>query len=194
MLLLSPMSNLPFTPSDAELIQGIRNGEQDPLRILYDRYGGLVYTVALRILQRTDEAEDITQEVFLTFWKNGKYDPKRAALSTYLGLLARSRALTQLEQRSRHRRSLNRLQQLEPWDVTSPSPLELASLEEQHQQVREALKQLSENQRQVLTLSYYQGLSYSEISQRLNLPLGTVKTNARQGLLKLRKILGNAID
>jgi RNA polymerase sigma-70 factor, ECF subfamily len=188
------MSNLPSTPSDGELIQGIRNGEQTPLRILYDRYGGLVYTVALRILKRTEEAEDLTQEIFLTFWKDGKFDPKRASLSTYLGLLTRSRALNKLEQRASHQRSLNRLQQSEPQGVTTLTLLELASLEEQYQQVRKALNQLSESQRQVLTLSYYEGLSYSKISQRLSLPLGTVKTKARQGLLKLRKILGDAND
>jgi RNA polymerase sigma-70 factor (ECF subfamily) len=188
------MSNLPFTPSDGELIQGIRNGEQTPLRILYDRYGGLVYTIALRILKGTEEAEDLTQEIFLTFWKDGKFDPKRASLSTYLGLLTRSRALNKLKQRASHWRSLNRLQQIESQDIKTLTLLELASLDEQYQQVREALNQLSERQRQVLTLNYYEGLSHSEISQRLSLPLGTVKTNARQGLLKLRKILGDAND
>jgi RNA polymerase sigma-70 factor, ECF subfamily len=188
------MPNLSLTLTDAELIQGLRAGEQMPLRLLYDRYSGLVYTVALRILERSEEAEDLTQEVFLTFWQDGKFDPDRAALSTYLGLLTRSRALHRLAQRASRRRSLNHLQQIELKESKAPTPLELASLEEQHQQVRKALIQLSENQRQVLTLSYYQGLSQSAISQTLNLPLGTVKTSARQGLLKLRKILGETID
>jgi RNA polymerase sigma-70 factor, ECF subfamily len=188
------MPNLSLTPTDAELIQSLQAGEQMPLRLLYDRYSGLVYTVALRILERSEEAEDLTQEVFLTFWKDGRFDPNRASLSTYLGLLTRSRALHRLDQRASRRRSLNHLQQIELKEPKSPTPLELASLEEQHEQVREALNQLSESQRQVLTLSYYQGLSHSVISQTLKLPLGTVKTNARQGLLKLRKILGETID
>lgn len=153
-----------------------------------------MYTVARKILDRSDEAEDLTQEVFLTFWKDNKYDPRRASLSTYLCLLTRSRALNRLEQRSSRQRSLNRLQQVELREPTTPTPLEQVSLEEQHNQVRVALSQLSDSQRQILDLSYYQGLSQSEIAQRLNLPLGTVKTSARQGLLKLRKILGEAID
>jgi RNA polymerase sigma-70 factor, ECF subfamily len=157
---LSTMPNLSITLTDAELIQSLRAGEQTPLRLLYDRYSGLVYTVALRILQRSEEAEDLTQEVFLTFWQ----------------------------------RSLHHLQQIELKESKDPTPLELAALEEQQKQVRAALMQLSENQRQVLTLSYYQGLSHAAIAQTLNLPLGTVKTSARQGLLKLRKILGAAID
>ncbi len=81
-----PNSSLP--PTDVELIQSLRAGEQMPLRLLYDRYSGLVYTVALRILERSEEAEDLTQEVFLTFWKDAKFDPARAALSTYLSLLS----------------------------------------------------------------------------------------------------------
>jgi RNA polymerase sigma-70 factor, ECF subfamily len=188
------MPNSSLTPTDAELIQSLRAGEQLPLRLLYDRYSGLVYTVALRILGRSEEAEDLTQDVFLTFWKDGKFNPDRAALSTYLGLLTRSRALHRLAQRASRRRSLTYLQQIEPQASKAPTPLELASLAEQRQQVRAALAQLSQNQRQVLTLSYYQDLSHSVISQRLNLPLGTVKTNARQGLLKLRKILGETIE
>ncbi len=188
------MPNLSITLTDAELLQSLRAGEQMPLRLLYDRYSGLVYTIALRILERSEEAEDLTQEVFLTFWKDGKFDPDRASLSTYLGLLTRSRALHRLEQRASRRRSLNHLQQIEWKESKTPTPLELASLAEQHKQVRKALIQLSENQRRVLTLSYYQGLSQAAIAQTLNLPLGTVKTSARQGLLKLRKLLGETID
>lgn len=188
------MRNVPAIPSDTELLQNLRAGVQSAPRILYDRYGGLVYTVALNILSRPDEAEDLTQEVFLTFWKDEKYDPRRAPISTYLSLLTRSRALNRLRQRSSRQSSLHRLQQVEPREPTVPTPLEQASLEEQHKQVRDALSQLSDNQRRVLDLSYYQGLSQSEIAQRLNLPLGTVKTNARQGLLKLRKILGTAVE
>lgn len=182
------------TLSDAELTLSLCNGEQAPLRILYDRYGGLVYTIALRVLERNDEAEDLTQEVFLTFWKDKQFDPNRASLSTYLGVLTRSRALNRLEQRTSRQRTLSRLQQLEQNDRVAPTLLEQASLAEQHRLVRDALKQLSETQQQALTLNYFQGLSHSEISQRLQLPLGTVKTNVRQGLLKLRKILGEAID
>lgn len=165
-----------------------------PLRLLYDRYSGLVYTVALRILGRSEEAEDLTQEVFLTFWKDDKFDPSRAALSTYLGVLTRSRALNRLAQRASRRRSLDHLQRIESEESKGPTPLELVALAEQRVQVREALAQLSDKQRQVLTLNYYQGFSHAAIAEALNLPLGTVKTNARQGLLKLRKILGETIE
>jgi RNA polymerase sigma-70 factor, ECF subfamily len=180
--------------SDAELIHQLRAGKQQALRYLYDRYGGLVYTIAFQILSRSDEAEDLTQEVFLTFWKQDKFDPDRAALSTYLSVLVRSRALNKLRSRASQAKALERLQQWTTDDALEPTPLEKASLEEQQQAVRAAMVQLSENQRQVLEMNYSRGLSHSEIAQQINMPLGTVKSNARQGLMKLRQLLGDAIS
>jgi RNA polymerase sigma-70 factor, ECF subfamily len=186
------MPTLPSDPPDSALIQRLQQGDGLALTSLYSRYSGLVYTIALRILNRTEDAEDLTQEIFLTFWKDQKFDASRAALSTYLSLLTRSRALNRLEQRASRQRSLDRLQQVEPaW--TSSTPLDHASQLEQQQHLQIALAQLSDKQRQILELSYYQGLSQSAIAEQINLPLGTVKTNARQGLLKLRQILSSAL-
>lgn len=179
--------------SDAELIHRLRAGQQKALGILYDRYGGLVYTLALKILNQPDEAEDLTQDVFLTFWKQDKFDPSRAALSTYLCLLVRSRAINKLHSLASQQRSIQRLQQTTSTESLVPTPLERASLAEQQHTLQQAMTQLSDNQKRILELSYYQGLSQSEIAQQLSLPLGTVKTNVRQGLIKLRQILGDAI-
>jgi RNA polymerase sigma-70 factor, ECF subfamily len=180
--------------SDIELIDQLRAGKQQALGILYDRYGGLVYTIALRILSQADEAEDLTQDVFLTFWKQEKFDPNRAMLSTYLSVLTRSRALNKIRSRATQGQALERLQQWILSDSCAPTPLEQASLEEQKQAVREAMTRLTENQRQVLEMNYHRGLSHSEIAQQIDMPLGTVKSNARQGLLKLRQILGDTIE
>jgi RNA polymerase sigma-70 factor, ECF subfamily len=182
----------PDTP-DGELVRLLRDGQQDALGVLYDRYGGLVYTIAFKILNQADEAQDLTQDVFLTFWKQERFDPSRAALSTYLSVMTRSRAINKLHSRSSRQRMSDRLQQVTPVEFSAPTPLEQASLAEQQETVRQALTQLSENQRQVLELNYYKGLSQSEVAQQLGLPLGTVKTHARQGLIKLRQILGDAV-
>jgi RNA polymerase sigma-70 factor (ECF subfamily) len=180
--------------SDADLIFSLKAGEQQALSILYERYGGLVYTVALRILTQPSEAEDLTQEVFLTFWKQDKFDPTRAALGTYLSVLTRSRALNKLQGRASHQRSLERLQQQTlPVELTAPTPLEQASQAEQQQSLQQAMAQLTDSQRQILEMNYYQGFSQSEIAEQLGLPLGTVKTHARQGLIKLRQLLGDAV-
>jgi RNA polymerase sigma-70 factor (ECF subfamily) len=188
------MARVSTDASDAELIHHLRSGQQEALRILYDRYSGLVYTLALKILQQPSEAEDLTQDVFLNFWKQEKFDPDRAALSTYLGVMTRSRAINKLESRSSRQRSLERLQQHKSSDeLTAPTPLEQASLAEQETTVRRALAQLAENQRQILEMNFYQGISQAEIAQQLGIPLGTVKTNARKGLIKLRELLGDAV-
>ena len=179
--------------SDAELIQRLRSGQSEALRVLYERYSGLVYTLALRMLSQPSEAEDLTQDIFLNFWKQESFDPNRAALSTYLCVIVRSRALNKIESRSSRKRSLERLQRLTPGEMSAPTPLDQASLVEQAQTVNHALVELPEKQRQVLELNYYQGMSHTEISQQLGVPLGTVKTRARQGLIKLRQRLGDAV-
>lgn len=175
-----------------ELIHSLRAGQQDALTVLYNRYGGLVYTVALKLLKQPTDAEDLTQEIFLNFWKQDKFDPSRAKLSTYLCVVARSRALNRISSHGSRQRSLQRLQRsfLERTNIT---PLETASLTEQQETVQQALAQLPARQRQILELNFYQGLSHSAIAKQLNMPLGTVKTRARKGLMELREQLGDAV-
>lgn len=182
--------------SDIELINSLRDGHQDALAVLYDRYGGLVYTVALRLLKQSSEAEDLTQEIFFNFWKQDKYDPNRAVLSTYLALVTRSRALDRIAKQNTQQRSLQRLQALPDREMTphrEMTPLEKATASERQETLQRALAQLKDQQRQVLEMNFYQGFSHREIAQQLNMPLGTVKTRARQGLLELRKRLGDAV-
>lgn len=187
------MSQIPADTTDANLIISLRQGNQTALSILYDRYGGLVYTLALKLLDRSDEAEDLTQDVFLSFWKQDKFDPNRAKLSSYLCLLTRSRAIDRLRSRQSEQKSLQRLQQNITPETDLPTPLDSLTLAEEQIIVRQSLSTLSEQQRQVLELSYYQNLSQSAIAAQINLPLGTVKTHMRQGLIKLRQLLQSQI-
>ncbi len=187
------MERICSTTPDEDLIRSLRAGHQDALGILYDRYGQLVFTVALRILNRPDEAEDLTQEVFLVFWKKENFQPQRASLGTYLSVLTRSRALNKLRSRGSQQRTVERLQRSVYNEWSHPCPLEQATLDEQHQIVQQAVTQLPDSQQQVLTMNYIEGLSHSEIAKRLNMPLGTVKTNARQALRRLRQSLGEAV-
>ena len=178
--------------TDAELVGGIRAGRSASLAQLYDRYASLVYTLALKLLQDSRDAEDLTQEVFLSLWKRNHYDPARGSLSSYLTVLTRSRAIDRLRQRSTVRKTRDR------WFRTMippslPTPFDRASMEERRERVRCALDRLPANQRRVLEMAYYEGRSQTEIAKQLNAPLGTVKSWARRGLLNLRDALAEII-
>jgi RNA polymerase sigma-70 factor (ECF subfamily) len=175
--------------TDRDLIQAIRQRQVEALGVLYDRYAKLVYGLALRILSNAEEAEDVAQEVFLTLWHRQSYDPNRGSLSSFLMTMTRSRSIDKLRSRNTGFRFLQRWKGLVREEFSSATPLEQASVSERSQLVRNALAQLPAAEREVLEIAYYEGLSQSEIAQRLNTPLGTVKTRSRQGLLKLRKIL-----
>lgn len=187
---LPPPSSLSSPSSDTELIESLRAGELDALGQLYDKYATLIHTLVYRILADAEDAEDITQEVFLKIWKQPhRYDPKRGALSTFLVTMARMRAIDQLRRRGSRFRFLQRWQRTLTNPASSENPLEFAALDERALRVQSALNHLSDKERQVLELSYYDGLSYSETAQRLNIPLGTIKSRARSGLKKLRSVL-----
>jgi RNA polymerase sigma-70 factor (ECF subfamily) len=175
--------------SDLELLSALAAGQVNALGILYDRYAKLVYSLAYRILENSEEAEDITQEVFLTLWRRNTYNPERGSLSSFLTTMTRSRAIDKLRSKGTRLRVLQRLQGIVRSEASDLTPLEQASVGERSQMIRDALSQLSEAERQILEIAYYEGLSQSEIAKRLNMPLGTVKTRSRQGLLKLRQTL-----
>lgn len=178
-----------FSVTDRDLVQAMRQGQIDALGVLYDRYAKLVYGLALRILSNAEEAEDVAQEVFLSLWHRQTYDPSRGSLSSFLMTMTRSRSIDKLRSRNTGFRFLQRWKGLTREELSSSTPLEQASISERSERVRHALAQLPEAEREILQIAYYEGLSQSEIAQRLNMPLGTVKTRSRQGLLKLRKIL-----
>lgn len=178
----------PQAPSDAELVNQLQAGQTSALALIYDRYASLVYGLALRMLKDTQGAEDLTQEIFITLWRQARYNPERGSLARFLMVMTRSRAIDKLRVRSINLDFCDR--STHPVAGNAPfTPFEQVSLEERSQQVRLALEQLSDYQRQVLEMAYYDGFSQSEIAQQLDIPLGTVKTRTRQGLLKLQRLL-----
>lgn len=190
-------SNLAFSlesQTDAELIFALRNGQTLALGVLYDRHSGLVYGLALKVLGNAQEAEDLTQDVFINLLKSDSYNPQRSSLRTFLAVLTKYRAIDRLRSRTSARQLISRWRQSKTSESTSNIPLERAFQQEQSQEVSAALAQLPEGEQQILRLAYYDGFSQSEISRQLELPLGTVKTRARRGLLKLRQFLAPFTD
>ena len=174
--------------TDADLYLALREGQTAALGILYDRHARLVYGLALKTLSNAQDAEDLTQDIFLNLTRSTSYDPQRASLRTFLGILTRSRAIDRIRSRSTALSNLERLKTDYNSD-TSQSPFDHVFQTEQSQEVKTALAQLSESEQQLLQMAYYEGLSQSEIAERLNVPLGTVKTRTRRSLLKLLQIL-----
>lgn len=172
----------------------VANHDSAGLSALYDRYNRLVFTTVLRVLKDRSEAEDVLVEVFQELWeKGGRYDALRGSPLTYLMTLSRSRAVDRLRSRVRARGVISAIaSESTSTDgaVTSgsaaPDPSVAAELGEQRGRVVAALRALEPQQRQAVELSFYDGLSHSEIAARLNKPLGTVKTYIRQGLSRLR--------
>ncbi|GAC1465208.1 MAG: sigma-70 family RNA polymerase sigma factor [Chamaesiphon sp.] len=184
----------PRLQTDTELWSALKAGKSEALGLLYDRYASLVYRLAIRILANPQEAEDLTQEIFLAFWRSSTYNPTRGSISSFLTTLTRSRAIDKLRSRSTKLKFLQRWGQTMATQTSPPTPFEMASLSQRSQYVETALAQLSDKQRQVLEMAYYDGLSQSEIAKQLDIPLGTIKTWSRQGLLNLRKNLQDFIE
>lgn len=179
--------------TDTELFQALGSGNLSALSIFYERYGEIVYRVALRMLKNAQEAEDLTQEVFLILWRSSAYDSKRGSMQAFLTTLTRSRAIDRLRQIQA------RSQRLQKWSRSFPAEnrntlMDKVSTQEISHRIREALSDLPSQQRQVLEMAYYDGLSQSEISEDLKMPLGTVKTYKRKALLKLRQMLQDLVE
>lgn len=167
-------------------MRGIAQRDPGALRAMYDKHAPLVYTIALRMLRRPEEAEDLVSEVFWELWdKSSRYDQTRAAPTTYLVTLARSRAIDRTRRKgSRMQLTVAAVEDYAP--QTDGSPADDAELAEQRERVRDALSVLEPNHREAVEAAYYEGMSHTEIAAKLGKPLGTVKTYIRQGLIRLR--------
>lgn len=175
--------------SDRDLVTRLWAGDTAALATLYDRYSSMVYTLALKMLSNPAEAEDLTQEVFVSFWQRRQYDAERGSVGSYLATFTRSRALDRLRITSGRAVILQRFQRISEASARSPNPVDYAAQHEQNQHLRAALDQLPTTEREVLEIAYFQGLTQAEISAQLGIPLGTVKSRCRQGLLRLRTLL-----
>lgn len=183
---------------DRELAARLRRGDRSALAALYDRYGGVVLALLMRIVRSQAEAEDLLQEVFLQAWRRApEYDPRRGSFSAWLFTIARNRALDVVRS-PRHKQALQRSsepatpeqRQSDEPPASEASPEETLALKRRAQAVRAALADLSPVQREAIELAYYSGLSHSEIASQTGEPLGTIKSRINQAAAKLRAALG----
>ena len=184
---LSPQNS---SSVDRELLARVAKGNQEAFARLYEQTSSLLYTLVLRIVRNPGDAADLLQEVYLEAWrKASNYDPARGAPMAWLVTLARSRAIDWVRAlASRGRDVTASLDDTPASDLVSRDmdALDISAANERHALVQASLKALPPVQQQVIELAFYQGLTHVEISERLHVPLGTIKTRIRLAMDKLR--------
>lgn len=172
------------SPSDAELLKRISRRDESAMGLLFDRYARIVYSIALRVLHDSAEAEDVMQEVLMQIWRGApSFIVGRGSLGGWLAVVARNRAIDVL--RRRH-----------PSDsideVALPASIDLAAEAERNtlmEKLRVVMQELPQEQQKSLQLAFFEGLTHSEIAEKTGDPLGTVKTRIRLALISIRKAL-----
>ena len=179
--------------NEADLLIRVAQHDQAALSELYDRYARVLYAVAFRSLRSAEECEEVVLDVFAQVWRTAvRYDESKGRVDTWLFMITRSRVLDRLRGLQRVTKVTLASENFADIQTANPGvdPIENVLISERRDRVLAALSQLPEEQRQVIELAYYKGLTQSEIAAQTNLSLGTVKTRIRLGLSKLRVALG----
>lgn len=176
------------------ILQRIATGDPTAVDDCLNRYGGLIWSLAKRWLSNVPDAEDATQEIFVELWQQAsKFDPAVAAEATFVAMVARRRLIDRMRKESR--RPVTEVIVVEPMDDSSLGGSAAAEWADDVAKVKRCLSRLSSKQQEILNLVVHHGASHTIISDRLSMPLGTVKSYARRGLIQLRdcmKLHGDA--
>jgi RNA polymerase sigma-70 factor (ECF subfamily) len=175
-----------------DLLGRVATGDEVAFGELYDQVSGRVLGLVRRLLKDFAQSEEVTQEIFLEVWQNAmRYDPAKGSATTWIFTMAHRRAVDRIRssQSSRDRDSRIGRRDLET-DYDSVS--EFVEIRVENERVQQALQRLTQLQRQAVTLAYYGGYSHSEVAELLKVPVGTVKTRLRDGMIRLRDELGVA--
>jgi RNA polymerase sigma-70 factor, ECF subfamily len=178
---------------DVELVERLQRRDPQALAELYDRYGRLAYSLIVRVVRDGALAEDLVQETFLRVWNRAQgFDAQRGALGPWLLAVARNRAIDYLRSASGRERNALELEEVDhPSLYTDMERDILAS--DKARMIRAALEKLAPKQREVIELAYFEGLTQTEMAERMGQPLGTVKTWVRTALKNLREEFGEAV-
>ncbi len=179
---------------DAALLARLRGRDGSALAEIYDRHSTMVYSIGLKFLRDQGRAEDLTHDVFLTIWEHPeRYRQEIGPFAPWFYRVARNRAIDVLRRMRRETqpgdRALFELSLPDP----DPDPADLAWIRVESQRVREAMWTLPANQRMVIELAYFSGMTQREMAEHLDEPLGTIKTRVRSGLMRLREMLESGI-
>lgn len=173
------------------MLERIKEGEEAALEMLYDATASRVYGLAVKIVSDSELAEEVVGDVFLQVWRKARdFDAERAIPLAWLLMICRSRALDKLRREKRiTKNQCRQYENAEPEEVNAKSPFETLSRNEMSCHVHDALLQLSDQQRQLIMLAFYKGMSHQEISDYTGNPLGTVKSGIRRAQILLKQIM-----
>ena len=179
--------------SDRELVERLQGREPQALAELYDRYGRLVYSLILRVVRDTGIAEDLVQETFLRVWNRVQaFDAGKGSIAAWLLAVARNRAIDYLRSAMGRERGALEFEETDHPSLYTDMEQDILN-SDKTRRVKAAMEKLSANQRQVIELAYFEGLSQTEMAERMGQPLGTVKTWVRAALKNLRDELGEVV-
>jgi len=169
----------------------VATGDRGAFDALYDHLSPPVFGVVLRVLRDPDQAQEVAQEVFVEIWKHaGRFDGDRASARTWAVSIAHRRSVDRVRSEQATRDRAHRVD-LHAAGEPVPTPADMVFQRFEQRRAADALEALSDAQREVIQLAYYEGLTHTEIAHRLRIPLGTVKTRARDALAALRRRLGS---
>lgn len=173
---------------DAQLAQRLLERDEAALREVIDRFGGAVYGLARRVVAEPTLAEEVAQDAFLALWRRpGAYDPERGSLQSFLLGVSRNKAIDLVRREEALKRA--RVALASEFDPDAEAVASGSAIEER-EEVRVALAQLTEVQREAIVLAYFGGRTYREVAAELDIPEGTAKTRLRDGLMRLRELMG----
>jgi RNA polymerase sigma-70 factor (ECF subfamily) len=173
----------------------MRQGDQQAMSELYDQTSSVVYGLALRVVRNREDAEEVVLDTYSRVWRTiHSFDRGRGSFMTWLIMMTRSVAIDRLRSgavRAARTEALDDQAASAAFSTNEPGPESAAFFGQQRQRIQSALEQLPAEQREVIELAFFRGLSHSELAEKTGLPLGTVKTRVRLGLARLRDSLGD---
>ena len=175
-----------------QLLERVAQGDKQAFAALYDEVSPRVFGLVKRLLRDHSQSEEVTQEIFLEIWQSApRFDPNKGGASTWILTMAHRRAVDRVRasQSSRDRDLKIGIRDL---DAAIDHVSESVEVRFEHERVEKAMERLTELQRQAISLSYYGGLSNSEVAEKLSVPIGTIKTRIRDGMIRLRDEMGVA--
>jgi len=182
--------------AEVALLRRVAQGDRRSFEELYDRFSGALFSVAYRVLNNQEAAEDVLQDVFINIWeKSPLYDPTRGKPITWAVMMTRNKAIDRLRSTQRRNRLQDALQsEAETFDqFDDRSSFDAAISGETNKLVRDAIQTLPKDQREAIELAFFSSLTHVEIAERLNEPLGTIKARIRRGMMKLRDLFSSAL-